>query len=289
MNDTSIMDLPDGRELAWLELGDPGGKPVIGFHGTPGSRYQLVLDEAPVRSAGVRLISVDRPGYGHSTFQPNRRLVDWPDDVARLADHLDIDQFCVIGLSGGGPHSLACAALLPERVSVAGVISGIGSLSAPGDEEGMMPINVLLSRVARRWSKPLDVLFGGVVFAQRRWPERLLESMRKQVAAPDAEILGRPEVRDWFIRDVRRPAATAGRASAQDFALFSRDWGFRLQDIKVPVHFWQGDTDRNVPPEHARRMAAEVPGAVLHEVPGGGHLMVIDQIEQILTTLRPLI
>ena len=284
-----VTELPDGRDLAWLELGDPGGRPIIGFHGTPGSRNQLVLDETPVRSAGIRLISVDRPGYGHSSFHAGRRLVDWPDDVARLADHLHLDSFGVTGLSGGGPHALVCAALLPERVSVAGVISGVGPLSAPGDERGMMPLNVLVSRVARRWSTPLDAMFGIVVFAQRRWPERLIEGMRKQMSPSDAEILARPEVRHWFIADVGNPSATAGRASAQDFELFAKDWEFRLADIRVPVHFWQGDADRNVPLAHARRMAGEVPGSVLHEVPGGGHLMAIDHIEDILTTLRPLI
>lgn len=283
------MELPDGRELAWLELGDPAGRPIIGFHGTPGSRNQLVLDEAPVRSAGIRLISVDRPGYGHSTLRPGRRLVDWADDVAGLADHLDLERFGVIGLSGGGAHALVCAAFFPERVSAAGVISGVGPLSAPGDEEGMMPLNMLATRIARRSGKALRAIFGMAVFAQRRWPERALEGMSRQVPACDAEILARPQVREAFIRDMRRSSATAGKAAAQDFELFSRDWGFRLEDIKVPVHFWQGDADRNVPPAHARRMAAAVPGAVLHEVPGGGHLMVVDRIADILSTLRPLI
>ena len=289
VTDTMIMELPDGRELAWLELGDPAGRPVIGFHGTPGSRNQLVLDEAPVRSAGVRLITVDRPGYGHSTFHAGRRLVDWAADVAGLADHLDLERFGVAGVSGGGPHALACAALLPERVSVAGVISGVGPLSAPGDERGMMPLNALVSRVARRSGKPLHAMFALTVFVQRRWPERVVEGMSKQMAPNDAEILARPDVREVFIRDMRKSAATAGKASAQDFELFSRDWGFRLEDIKVPVHFWQGDADLNVPPAHASRMAAEVPGAVLHQVPGGGHMMVVDLIGDILSTLRALI
>lgn len=283
------MGLPDGRELAWLELGDPAGRAIIGFHGTPGSRHQLVMDETPVHSAGVRLISVDRPGYGHSTFHRGRKLVDWPDDVGRLADHLGLDRFGVIGYSAGGPHALVCAAMLPDRVSVAGVLSGVGPLSNPGDEEGMMPLNVLVSRVARRSARPVQAFFGVAGFVQRRWPERVLEGMSKQMAPPDAEILARPEVREVFMRDMRLAPVTAAKASAQDFELFSRDWGFRLEDIKVPVHLWQGDADRNVPPAHARRMAGEVSGSVLHEVAGGGHLMVVDRIGEILSTLRPLI
>lgn len=289
MNDTLVTELPDGRELAWTELGDPKGSPIIAFHGTPGSRRQIVLDEGPVRSAGVRLIAVDRPGYGHSSFHPGRRLTDWPEDVARLADHLGLDRFGVIGISGGGPHALVCASRLPGRVAVAGIISGVGPLSAPGDEDEMLPANVLISRVARRSTKPLQAIMAVAGVAQRRWPERFVDGMARQMPAPDAEILHRPEVREWFLHDVRHTSSTPGKAAAQDFELFTRDWGFRLQDITVPVHLWQGDVDRNVPLRQARRMAADIPGSALHEVAGAGHLMVIDLIPEILGVLRPLV
>ena len=114
MGDTVVMDLPDGRELAWLESGDPKGPAVFVFHGTPGSRLEVSCDQVPIISSGVRFIAVDRPGYGHSTFQRGRRLADWASDVTRLADHLKIDGFSVIGVSGGGPHAAACARLFPS-------------------------------------------------------------------------------------------------------------------------------------------------------------------------------
>jgi pimeloyl-ACP methyl ester carboxylesterase len=283
------MELPDGRELAWVELGDPSGKPVIGFHGTPGSRFQLVVDEAPVRTAGVRLVSVDRPGYGHSTYKPRRTLADWPDDVRQLADHLGLDRFGVIGISGGGPHSLVCAALMPDRVAVAGVLSGVGLLAVPGAEEGMMPTNVFFTKVSRRSTKPLAAVFGVMTRLQRRWPERTLQLMAKQMPDVDAAIINRPEVHRMFLQEAGRASATSARASAQDFQVFARDWGFRLEDIEVPVHLWQGDADRNVPLAHARQMAAAIPHATLHEVAGGGHLMSLDRTGEILSTLTPLI
>jgi pimeloyl-ACP methyl ester carboxylesterase len=289
MEDTRIMELADGRELAWTEFGDPSGKPVIGFHGTPGSRLQLVVDEEPVRTAGVRLISVDRPGYGHSTYQVGRRLVDWPDDVGQLADHVGLDRFGVIGISGGGPHSLVCAALLPDRVAVAGVLSGVGPLAAPGAEEGMMPTNVFITRVGRHTARPLAVVFGGMTRAQRRWPEQSLRMMANQLPEADAAIINRPDVRRMFMSEARRASATSGKAAAQDFELFTRDWGFRLEDIAVPVHLWQGDADRNVPYAHAKAMSAAIPDAVLHEAPGEGHMMSLDRIGGILSTLTPLI
>jgi pimeloyl-ACP methyl ester carboxylesterase len=285
MVDTRVMELADGRELAWIELGDPSGRPVFGFHGTPGSRYQVVVDDEPLRANAVRLISVDRPGYGHSTYHEGRTLRDWPGDVRQLADHLSLDRFAVAGISGGGPHSLACAALLPDRVAVAGVLSGVGLLAAPGAEEGMMPTNVLITKIGRRSTKPLVALFGVMTQAQRRWPERMTQMMAKQMPPADAAIISRPDVHDLFLREARRSSATSAKAAAQDFQLFSRDWGFRLEDIDVPVHLWQGDADRNVPVAHGRQMAAAIPKATLHEVEGGGHLMTLGLTGEVFSTL----
>ena len=113
MPDTRVMELPDGRELAWLEAGKPRGRPVFAFHGTPGSRRQVSFDEKSITAAGVRMIAPDRPGYGHSSYHPGRSLADWAADVSALADHLKVGTFTVVGVSGGGPHAVACARLLP--------------------------------------------------------------------------------------------------------------------------------------------------------------------------------
>jgi pimeloyl-ACP methyl ester carboxylesterase len=113
--------------------------------------------------------------------------------------------------------------------------------------------------------------------------------MANQLPEADAAIVNRPEVRRMFIHEARHASATSGKAAAQDFQLFTRDWGFRLEDIAVPVQLWQGDADKNVPMAHARLMSAAIPGAVLHEVPGEGHMMSLDRTGEILSTLAPLI
>src|SRR3954454_24933753 len=128
----STIALPDGRTLAYAEWGDPQGRPVISCHGTPGCRLNRHPNQELVRSTGARVITFDRPGYGQSTRRPGRAVVDVVEDVARLADHLGLEDFAVVGGSGGGPHALAVAALLAGRVTRAASVVGV----APYDELG---------------------------------------------------------------------------------------------------------------------------------------------------------
>lgn len=281
MRDSCVTVLPDGRDLGWLEIGSPAGTPVFAFHGTPGSRLHLEVDDAPMRAAGLRLICPDRPGYGLSTFHLGRRLVDWPADVACLADHLGIDRFAVMGISGGGPHSAVCAALLGRRVTSAAIVSGVGPLADPRAIEGMMRSNQIFTALARRRSRVLHVALTLQVSAMHRWPSHAIDLMIKQLPPTDVAILSRPEVRELFARDAMRSSRTAGAAAVQDFELFTADWGFDLGAIEIPVHIWQGDADRNVPPHHAPLLHDAIPGSVLHEFVGEGHLMAFDHFEEI--------
>lgn len=285
MSDTMVMNLPDGRELAWLEVGDPNGPVVFVFHGTPGSRLQLSFDQEPIAASGVRFIAVDRPGYGHSTLRPHRRLADWASDVGCLADHLKIDRFFLIGYSGGGPHAAACGRFLPHRVLGAGIVSGVGPLSEPGSEVAMMSFNRLIVRLARKSQYLVYPFFALSTFIFRRWPERALRAGSGQLPSSDIEVLSRPRVKSAFIDDYRRFSSTTPRAAAQDFAIFARDWGFRLEDITVPVHIWHGDNDRNVPISLGRLQAEQIPGARMHEIRGAGHMLVVDHLEEILRTV----
>jgi pimeloyl-ACP methyl ester carboxylesterase len=282
--DAMVFELEDGRELACSEAGDPGGVPVFAFHGTPGSRRQILFPAVnqAAKNKGVRLIVPDRPGYGLSTLQPGRRLVDWPKDVSFLADRLDLETFTVLGFSGGGPHALACASLLPDRVTRAVIVSGIFQIHSADDAEGMMTMSRVLAALARRSERALRPVTFLVAQMSRRQPEQAVRWMLRGVPASDAAVLQRPEITQAFIDDLRHASATAGQAAAQDMAIFARPWGFDLSQIEAPVHFWQGDADRNVPPSHARRQAALVKRSVLHEVSGAGHLLFADHLEEIL-------
>ena len=123
-DDTKTITLKDGRTLAYTEHGDSGGAPVILFHGNPGSRFMRHPDESLTASLGVRLITPDRPGYGLSDFQPNRKLIDMGDDIALLADTLDLDKFAIMGISAGGPYVVATAYTLRDRITRGAIVSG---------------------------------------------------------------------------------------------------------------------------------------------------------------------
>lgn len=279
----TVLRLPDGRDLSFAEYGDPDGIPVFGFHGTPGSRCQLAPVEGMSVPSGIRVIAPDRPGYGFSSFQPRRRLVDWPADVKAIADHLRIERFGIFGLSGGGPHALVCAHAFGERLLGAACVSGVGPLRQAGAAEGMNPGNRLITKLGQRAPALMILLMRLQVAAMRRLPDRAFEvAIEKMLPEPDREVVRRPAVWESLTDELRRMPRTGGRAAAQDFEIFGSNWGFRLEEICIPVHFWQGDLDRNVPPHHVRILADLVRQAIVHDCPGEGHLLIFDRIAEVL-------
>jgi pimeloyl-ACP methyl ester carboxylesterase len=285
VRDTQVTTLPDDRELAWLETGRARGMPVFMFHGTPGTRLQVSFDHKAIGASGVRLLAPDRPGYGHSSFHPGRTLGDWATDVATLADHLKIERFAVVGVSGGGPHAAACARFLPERVTAAALVSGVGPMDDPEFDVGMVGFNKAAVAMAAHVPFLLSGLFAVQGVFMRRRPDAALRAVSRMLPDPDVRLLERPDVRAAFLQDLSQPSGTTARATAQDFVLFARDWGFRLQDIAVPVHVWHGDLDRNVPFAQGTFVAEHIPGAELHACPGEGHLLGVAHLEEILRTV----
>lgn len=291
--ETKVFQLVDGRDLAWIEVGDPEGTAVFAFHGAPGVGMEFSIYHATAAECGVRLIAPDRPGYGHSTYQPRRRLSDWPTDVSQLADYLRIDQFGVIGHSCGGPHALACARFIPNRLMGCGVLSGLASQATAPMTEGMFVSNRIQMGVYRHWPPSLD--FGAVVLWQltrpvvgpalrygRRDPDKGLDRFQKMLPACDVAVISRPEIRSGLLAEAASFSSAVLRTSIQDMAIGTRDWGFELADIEVLVQFWQGDLDRNVPVSHARHQANAIPRATLQLCPGEGHWLLVDHMPEIL-------
>ncbi|MFI5314332.1 MAG: alpha/beta fold hydrolase [Myxococcota bacterium] len=281
----TVLRLDDGRDLAFGEFGDPSGTPVIGFHGTPGSNLQIGFCDAAARAERVRLIAPDRPGYGHSSYDGNRRLVDWPRDVEALADALGLERFGVFGVSGGGPHAAVCAHALGPRLLGAAIVSGVAPPDTPGLHDGMIPVNRVNFALARQSQLFVLPIMAAMLFGLRHFPDQALNGMLRGMPEPDRRILSRREVADVLIGEGKHSSATAARAAAQDFALFARPWRFQLEDIAVPVHVWHGDVDVNVPVTHARWYADRIPNAKLHLCPGEGHLLFIERAAEILAAV----
>ncbi|MEW6094629.1 MAG: alpha/beta hydrolase, partial [Chloroflexota bacterium] len=196
----TVFTLLNGQTLGYAEYGDLRGKPVFFFHGTPGSRFFRPYDEITAR-LGVRLICVERPGYGESTFQPGRRILDWPNDIAQLADALGLEKFAVAGHSGGGPYVEACAYALPDRVTAAAVLCGAGPMNTTNATQGMTALNKFGLTVGRYIPWPL---WRGLIwfFFHKRAedPSADIDRLTGRRPLADEEQISRPEVREACIQ-----------------------------------------------------------------------------------------
>ncbi|GAA0453645.1 hypothetical protein Ade02nite_01900 [Paractinoplanes deccanensis] len=280
-------DLPDGRTLEYLIEGPAGGLPLVFHHGTPSGavRYEPVF-KAAVRH-GLRIILPSRPGYAGSTPHPGRRVADVAGDVAALLEGLGAEHFVTVGWSGGGPHALACAARLPGRCLGAALLAGVAPYRAPGLDwlAGMGEENIAEFGAAAHGVPELNAFL-----------TRMADGLERVTGADVADAYGdllsgvdrgalTGEFAD-YLAESSRYAVSAGIAGwREDDLAFLADWGFPLEEIRVPVAVWQGDQDRMVPPAHGHWLAAHVPGAEAHLLPEQGHLSLLAEIDAVLESL----
>ena len=275
-----IVRLPDGRRMGVAMHGDPEGRPVVLNHGTPASRLGFEFVDAPARARGVRVLCPDRPGIGRSDPRPLRTLAEWADDTVALADVLGIDRFAALGYSGGGPYALAAAGGAPDRVSVAGLIAGVGPLDGPDARQGLAKTDLQLLDLARRRPWAARALLRALRLGARVSPASALRSFKKEVSAVDQRVLDEqgPGIMAFFVEALRQ----GPQGVVDDYLLWAAPWGFALEQVRVPVHVWQGDDDLMVPMHHAEDMAARLPNATLHRLPGVGHVSIQLHIGEIL-------
>ena len=277
--------LRDGRRLSYAEWGDPGGRPILYFHGWPGSRVEGRLGDEAARAKGVRLIAIDRPGMGLSDYQPRRTFVDWPDDVIQVAAALGLDHFAVLGISGGGPFAAACASKLSDRLTRAGIVSCLAPLSAPGATAGMSRQNRFAFQVVGRLGVLRRLLMAKSGGSVRRQPDRVLES--GVAAAVDKKYLNRPDVRQVLVESLSEAFRSGSRGPAWEMGLYARPWGFRLEDIRTPVYLSHGEQDANAPVTMGRYLASVIPECQATFHPGEGHLHFVDRLPEIFAGVRP--
>jgi pimeloyl-ACP methyl ester carboxylesterase len=268
---------PDGRTLAIEEAGDPNGRPVLAHLGTPNSRhlYQPNTIDAAVR--GLRLISYDRPGYGGSSPHPGRTVADCAADVRAICAELGIDRLAMWGISGGGPHVLACAALLPDLVTAAASLASLAPLDAEGLDwfDGMGELNAedirlfLRDRAAARAKLESD-------------REEILAASAAEVAASlhtllspaDAAVL-KDALADYLIYCDHEGLAPGAEGWWDDGVAHGGPWGFELSAISVPVLLMHGRQDKFVPFGHGEWLAAHIPGVEARLFDHDGHLTLL--------------
>ena len=278
-----IARLRDGRTLGYSERGPADGRPVLDFHGNPGSRLSFWGTDDLIRATGARLVSVDRPGIGLSSPRRGRRVAEWAADVEDLADALGLGRFAVMGHSVGGAYAAACAYALPHRVTAAGLVSPIipldsheafGELGKPWqwvmarDRPGVLRVSLrallLLARIAPSAARR--------VFGTRSTPaERAISS--------------RPEVISRALESARESVRQGAGGLVDDMRVAILPWGFDPAGIRVQVFVWQGDHDSSIAESWGDWWAETVPGATLIRCPGEGHLLIEERIGEILTTL----
>lgn len=274
MTRTSAVLTADGRTLCVESGGDPAGRPVLVHNGTPNSRLMMASWLRDAEQRGIHLISYDRPGYGGSTAHPGRTVADCAQDVRAIAQALGIDRLAVWGFSGGGPHALACAALLPDLVTA---VASLASLAPYGGEgldyfAGMGQANVDDIRLmlddpqaAREKSHQdrVDMLAAT--------PEGLHELMASLLSPTDAAALTFEIATELVAKD-QSGLAPGDEGWWEDGVAHLAPWGFDVSDITIPVQLWHGADDQFVPFQHGQWLAARIPGVDAHLSDTGGHL-----------------
>ncbi|GAA5121787.1 alpha/beta hydrolase [Luteolibacter yonseiensis] len=273
-------EISPGRHLAWNEYGDPQGKPVMYYHGWPSSRLQARLAHHLALERGLRLIAMDRPGMGRSSFEGGRLLDSWPGLMERFADGLGIGKFAQLGVSGGGPYVAVCAAKIPERLTASAVLGG------------MVPVDGLASGVrglhpAYRALIPLRKLPAGLFTPVFRtaaamgcgwkpaappmsWALRTVGTADKQL------VLGSPEVWTVMARSFKEGVRIhGGHGAMADAAVYFQSLTFNPATVRHPIRYWHGGDDRNIPPEMLREFTGKIAGAELVVDGSLGHFSLV--------------
>jgi pimeloyl-ACP methyl ester carboxylesterase len=276
--------LADGRQIGFAEFGHLDGKPLLYFHGWPSSRLEPRTGQNICSGLGVRMIAADRPGYGLSDFKARTKITDWLSDLQQLIQHLGLKRFSVMGVSGGGPYAAACAATIPERVSAALLVSSVAPPDAPELTEGMVALHRYLLSFARRTPRLAQCVAGICMrLFWRKGQQVIPEQVETRLPPADQRALASAELRQALTASSMEALRKGVVGAVADGMLYARDWGFKLQDIRMPVHLWQGEKDVIVPPAMGHYLARTIPECRATFYPEDGHFsLAFERLEEIL-------
>lgn len=284
---TRVVRTFDGRRLTVEECGRPGGEPVFLLHGTPGSRLGPRPRSMVLYQLGIRLVVFDRPGYGGSDRRAGRTVADVADDVRTIADTLELDRFAVLGRSGGGPHALACATLLRDRVTRAAVLVGLAPCEADGLDwfAGMARSNVIEFTMARYGSGVVAERLVPAAARIRADPGGMLSALHDELTESDRRVVSDAGIRRMLASNFAEGLRTSAEGWIDDVLALVAPWGFEPADVGVPTLVWHGAEDRFSPVGHAAWLGARIPGSTVIVERGHSHFGALDVLPKVLTWL----
>ena len=270
---SSTLQLHDGRALGYAEVGKSDGFPIFYFHGYDSSRLEVLLWREWAVTLGVRMIALDRPGIGRSDLKAGYHLLDWPDDVVEVANHLGIERFAVAAASGGGAYGLACAYKIPHRLTACGLICSI----APGH---------LLTKDASLWLRAMWWMGEHLPWLYRLSLRSLIAALGSDAASidkrlarssrflgePAREVLQNAQTRSLLAQALAESTRQGARGNLDEAVLVFQPWGFNVEEIaSVKIFLWHGARDRVVPVSLAHALAQALPQCTATFYPQEGH------------------
>jgi len=281
-----IFQVTKNRRLAYEEYGDSKGKPVFYFHGWPGSRFGAVRMDHYGKKHGYRIISPDRPGVGESDDKKNRTLLDWPDDVTALADYLKLKKFSILGLSGGGPYVLACSYKIPHRLETVIIGAGLGPLYRIAEYPYVSSKTKWLWKLSMRMVDLVSIQLMIMRCVVCSFPNSVLIRLNWHRTDGGRDGIHHLALRHELIDSTRESLKNGIMGCVRDARIYARDWGFRIEDVTIPVYLWHGRKDNRVPDYHARFISSKLKNAKFFSIPDAGHYLLGSHLEQILSSLE---
>ena len=279
-----IIKLKDGRQLAYSQFGNLKGKPIFYFHGWPNSRLRIGFANSLANKLGIRIIGIDRPGFGLSDYQADRKLLDWPDDVVELADDLKIKQFSILGVSGGGPYAAVCGYKIPDRINKIAIVVGLAPTYIPKILDDMPWYN-RLGWANYRNHKSTRFISTFIHYITIRYCPLLSRYQYIFWSAPDRKILFDKKTRSNKNVAYAEAFRQGYKGPMLDLKLYTQDWAFNVADIKSKVFLFYGADDKNVPLAMGKYYASAIKNSKLKIYPNEGHLISKTHIEEILKSL----
>lgn len=276
--------LNGNRILSYEEYGDPTGKPVLYFHGWPGSRLEGQVFNETCQKLGIRLLCIDRPGYGKSTYVENRTLGDWAKDMQNLTENLNLNSFSVIGVSGGAPYALAVAHRNISGLNKVVIASGLGPLCEKGKFKDRSWVDKVAMELPAKSTFAYKIMFSIMNFLVNKLPKVYTALLWTGLSKNDRRVFIKLSRKDNILLVHKEAFSSSSKTTRKDAVLYCSPWDFKLGDISKPIDLWYGDEDKLTPLSMGKYYEKEISNAKLYIIPNQGHLLAVDYKEKIFET-----